>query len=133
MDNPLFKLSENKKQTLFSTLRGFAFFVFLYAYTKIFGTTLCPIKRFFGVSCFGCGMTSGFISVIQLDFCTAWECNVLSIPLFFCVLGYVILLVYDIVWRKDFLNKLEKQLAKKYMYVFYISVLILSIVLNNLN
>lgn len=77
---------------------GSVLFAILAVLTKYFDVSLCPIKNIFGISCFGCGMTRGFISILHFDFKAAFEYNVLSIPLFveivalhcFCVGGYYI-------------------------------------------
>lgn len=94
--------------------------------------SLCPIKNFFGVSCFGCGMTRGFISILNFDFKTAFEYNVLSIPLFFGIAIYVLLSLIDIIFDKNYIYIIETQLAKKYMYLIYTIILIIATVLNNI-
>lgn len=123
--------SKRKRQTLHSLGVGFAFFVLLYILTKVFNVSLCVVKNLFGVSCFGCGLTRGFIAVLRLDFKAAFEYNVLSVLLFLSILIYCGLCVVDIVFDKEYILKIENQLAKKYMYVIYVMALVIAAVLNN--
>ena len=125
------QLSNRKRHTLHSLSVGFVFFVILFFLTKIFSVSLCPIKSILGISCFGCGMTRGFISILNLDFKTAFEYNVLSIPLFVGIALYCIFSLIDFFLDKNYIYIIEKQLAKKYMYLIYIIILIMATVLNN--
>ena len=124
-------LNKRKRHTLHSLSVGFVFFGFLYILTKLFSVSLCPVKHFFNVNCFGCGMTRGFISILELDILSAFKYNVLSIPLFFGTLIYFILALLDIFTSKSFISRLEKFLLKKYMFVIYFIILIISSFLNN--
>lgn len=125
-------LPSRKKQTLHSLGVGFFFFVLLYIFTKIFSVSICPIKNIFGISCFGCGLTRGFIAILHLDFKTAFKYNVMSIPLFIGISSYCILCFLDIIFDKEYILKIENQLSKKYMYVIYVIILISSSILNNI-
>ena len=111
------QLSKIKRHTLHSLSVGFVFFVILVFLTKIFSVSLCPIKSIFGISCFGCGMTRGFISILNFDFKTAFEYNVLSIPLFVAITLYCLFFLIDFFLDKNYVCIIEKQLAKKYMYL----------------
>ncbi len=124
-------INSRKRHTLHSLGVGFVFFVILFILTKIFSVSLCPIKNLLGISCFGCGMTRGFISVLNLDFKTAFEYNVLSIPLFISIALYFICSFIDIIFDKNYIYIVEKQLSKKYMYLVYIIILIIATILNN--
>ncbi len=125
------KLSNKKRHTLHSLGVGFVFFAILFFLTKIFSASLCPIKIIFGISCFGCGMTRGFISILNLDFKAAFEYNVLSIPLFVSITLYFIFSLIDFFCNKNYVDTIEEQLSKKYMYLVYIIILIVATVLNN--
>lgn len=134
MDNPWYKAKNNsnrKRHTLHSLGVGFAFFVILFLLTKFFAIPLCPIKNLFGISCFGCGMTRGFIAILNFDFKTALEYNVLSIPLFVGIALYGLFSLIDFFLDKNYVYTIEKQLAKKYMYIIYVIILILATILNN--
>ena len=135
MDNLWYKtknINSKKRHTLHSLGIGFVFFVILFILTKIFSVSLCPIKNFFGVSCFGCGMTRGFISILNLDFKTAFKYNVLSVPLFISIVLYFICSLIDVIFDKNYIYVIEKQLSKKYMYLVYIIILIAATILNNI-
>ena len=123
-------LSKRKKQSLHSMCAGFAFFAILFTATKIFGQSLCPIKNIFGIRCFGCGLTRGFMSILKFDFAAACQYNVMSIPLFFAILLYVVLSFADLLFDKNLICRIEKQLCKKYMYIIYMLILIVAFVYN---
>ncbi len=126
------KISKKKRHTLHSLGVGFVFFVLLYIITKIFSISLCPVKNIFGFSCFGCGLTRGFISILELDFKMAVEYNVLSIPIFAGICLYFMCGVIDIIFNKNYIKKIEKQLVKKYMYIIYVVILTVSYIYNHI-
>ena len=76
-------------------------------------------------------MTRGFISILSLDFKTAYKYNVLSIPLFVSIALYFIFSLIDIIFDKNYIYVIEKHLSKKYMYLVYIIILIIATILNN--
>lgn len=121
---------KSKKYSLRSLSVGIIFFSVLYILTKIFNTTLCPINLIFGKKCLGCGITRGFIAILELDFESAAQYNVLSFPLFIGIVVYIIFVIIDIAFGKDYVLKIEKQLIKKYMFIVYAVVLSIAIFLN---
>lgn len=124
------KIPQRKKQALRSVCAGFAFWGVLW----IFSTKnwdVCPIRTWFGIACPGCGMTSGFLAILRGEIITAFQCNILSVPLFIGVTLYCVFSVTDIVLKKDYIFEIEKQLSKKYMFLIYIPILVLVTVLNN--
>ncbi len=124
-------INKRKRHALHSLGVGFVFFVILYILTKIFSVSLCPIKTYLGFSCLGCGMTRGFISILNLEFAKAIKYNVLSIPLFFGIVIYFILCIIDILLNKNFIFNFEKFLSKKYMFIVYILIIIVAYIFNN--
>ena len=76
-------------------------------------------------------MTRAFISILNFDFKAAFKHNVLSIPLFVGIALYSIFFLIDFLFDKNNVHIIEKQLAKKYMYLIYIIILIMATVLNN--
>lgn len=48
------------------------------------GDSLCLFTRFFGVHCYGCGITRAIFAMLHLDFHLAWEyhrCVVVVVPI----------------------------------------------------
>ncbi len=128
--NITYRLKQHKYR-IFSMLESIALFIALYFLTKIFNASLCPIYHIFGKKCFGCGMTRAFISILQLDFISAVNYNLLSIRLFIGIVTYCLFLLTDIIFDKKLIVIIEKILSKRYMYIIYFSVLILSAVISN--
>ncbi len=123
---------DNRKiQTLYSLGVGFVFFIFVFILTKIFNVSLCPVKNFLGISCLGCGMTRGFISILNLDFLSALRYNVLSVPLFLGIVLYIVFSLIDFFCDKNYIYIIESQMSKKYMYLIYTAILIIAAILNN--
>ena len=127
------KISHKKKQTLFSVLTGFAFFAVLFLINKVSNIIICPVKYFLGFSCPGCGLTRSFISILNLDFVSAFHYNILSIPLFISIGIYCIFAFADITFNSNLITKFEQLISKKLLYVFYIVIIILSTIFNNVN
>ncbi len=126
------KEDSRKRHTLHSLGVGFVFFIILFLLTKFFEIPLCLFKHVFGFSCFGCGMTRGFVAILYLDFKSAYEYNILSIPLFLGILIYSCCAIIDIVFRKNYILNIETIFSKKYMYIVYLLILIISTFLNNI-
>ena len=57
--------------------------------------------------------------MLSLDFVAATEYNLLSVPLFFGIAVYAVLLIVDILFGSDYNKKMETLLAKKWMFVVY--------------
>lgn len=134
MDNRWCKIRKNvidKRYSLRCIGVGVIFFAALYVLTKMFNCSLCPVKNFLGISCFGCGLTRAFICILEFDFISAIEYNVLSLPLFFGIVFYVLIFILDILLSKNNIQKIDNFLSKKYMYVVYIVALIISLYYNN--
>ncbi len=108
-----------KRHTLRTIIAGGAFFSICFVATKVFKSSLCPIQYFFGKKCLGCGMTRGFMCILKGDFEMAYKHNILSIPLFFCIMLYTIMALVDIFFNKNYVLSIENQLSKKYMFFLY--------------
>ncbi len=124
-------IKKEKRQRVLSLTVGFVFFALLYIITKTFQISICPIKNIFGISCFGCGLTRGFVSILELKFLDALKYNVLSIPLFICILIYAVLCGVDIVFDKNCVKILERYLSRWYMYIVYTVIVIISYIVNS--
>ncbi len=135
MDNRWYKIKnklKEKRYSLYCFGTWSIFFTVLYILTKIFNSSLCPIKNLFGISCFGCGMTRAFICVLELDLISAFQYNALAIPLFFAIFLYIIIFCIDILFNKKIIKKIDTLLSKKFMYVIYVLLLCFGTYLNNL-
>ncbi len=116
-----------KRHTLHSIGVGLAFFCILCIAASIVREPLCPFKRVFGIDCFGCGMTRGFIAILQLDFISAFQYNPLSIPVFVGIIVYAFCSVADSLLDKDYVLKMEILLTKTSMFFIYVIFLAVSV------
>ncbi len=69
---------------------------------------------------------------MKLDFYAAVKYNVLSVPLFLGISVYSILAVIDVVYDKNLIAVVEKQLSKKYMYAVYAVIVVISYTINKI-
>ena len=135
MGNPWYKYknaSKRKKQALHSLIAGLVFFAVLYIITRFFQITLCPIQNLFGFPCFGCGLSRGFLAILSLELKKATQYHVLSIPLFIGIIIYALLCFSDIFLDRNDLERISKFFQKKYMFILYLIILLLSVYLNQI-
>ncbi len=78
----------------------------------------------------GCGLTRGFIAVLEGDLSAATAYNALSVPLFVAMVGYGALLAIDILCDTEWLAFARRQMAKPYMYPVYAAIYIGGALLN---
>lgn len=83
----------------------------------------CIFKKIFHIPCPSCGMTRAFISIINLNIKNAISYNILSIPLFLTLIIIFITNILDIIFKKQYLNKIINIIIKHY----YIIILLLLI------
>ena len=88
----------------------------------------CPLLRFTGFACPGCGLTRGFHALLHGDVVTALDFNAL-IPLFVLILGYVVASLLSLAIRGRAILALERNLIFLWILV---GVLIIFGVLRNL-
>lgn len=88
----------------------------------------CLFKSVFSIPCPGCGLTRGFRCLFKGDIIGAFEYNILVIPIFLFLVILVFIFIFDIVKKK---NYLEKYLLffRKY-YVVLIVLVIISFIVN---
>lgn len=79
----------------------------------------CPINRFFGVECPGCGMTRAFLSALQLDFRSAFYQH----PLFGVFAAETVYVIFRLLFPKR-----SETCKKVELIVFGFSFLLLLIV-----
>ena len=77
-------------------------------------------------------MTRAFVAILRGDFFSAVRYNILSVPLFIGIALYCVFSITDILFRRDFVWKIENQLSKKYMFLVYIPLLVIVTILNNM-
>ena len=96
---------------------------------KKFGFYLsCPIHKFFGVYCPGCGITRMLHAIITLDFYKAFRYN----PLLFILFPFFVFLFIDKIVKE---RKNERALYKKIpeiVWVILIIILIIYAILRNI-
>lgn len=122
--------SKRQKQALHSLFVGLAFFGVLLFISSVFQITLCPLQRFFGIPCFGCGLTRGMIAILHFDFIGAIRYHVLSIPIFIGGVIYAVICITDILFNRNDLRRISELGRRKYMFVIYLIFLVVSVFVN---
>lgn len=105
-------------------------FCYLTVYNKI--NLDCILKKYTSIRCPGCGLTRGFRCILKLDFINAFKYNILSIPIFICILISFIILIYDIVNNSTKCIELFNRMTSKH-YKLIILILIITMIINNIN
>lgn len=75
----------------------------------------CPIKYFFHIPCPGCGITRAYLSVLSLDFKSAFQYH----PLFFTVVPTILYISHRSVLRIKLSYKIEKIYFGVLMCMFF--------------
>lgn len=93
---------------------------------------VCVFKKYLNINCPGCGLTRAFRSILSFDLITATKYNVLSIPLFICMIIFIFSIIKDIVLGKEttivFLNNIFKR-----HYVILLIIIFITMIINNIN
>ena len=93
---------------------------------------VCVFKKYLNINCPGCGLTRAFKSILSFDLITATKYNVLSIPLFICMIIFIFSIIKDIVLNKEttivFLNNIFKR-----HYVILLIIIFITKIINNIN
>lgn len=93
---------------------------------------VCVFKKYLNINCPGCGLTRAFKSILSFDFITATKYNVLSIPLFICMIIFIFSIIKDIVLNKEttivFLNNIFKRHC-----VILLIIIFITMIINNIN
>ena len=133
MVNPWHKYQNattRKKTALHSLLAGLAFFGIICFISQNSSLVLCPLRRIWGISCFGCGMSRGFLAILRLDFSAAFEAHVLSVPLFLGILIYAFFCIADILFDWNVIEKVETRLGGVKTVLIGFCICVLGSVLN---
>lgn len=93
---------------------------------------VCVFKKYLNINCPGCGLTRAFKSILSFDLITATKYNVLSIPLFICMIIFIFSIIKDVVLNKEttivFLNNIFKR-----RYVILLIIIFITMIINNIN
>lgn len=93
---------------------------------------VCVFKKYLNINCPGCGLTRAFKSILSFDFITATKYNVLSIPLFICMIIFIFSIIKDIALNKEttivFLNNIFKRHC-----VILLIIIFITMIINNIN
>lgn len=92
--------------------------VLIYIIMQFLGIT-CPIKFLTGISCAGCGMTRAFISLLKLDFSSAFYFH----PLFFMPFVAIIIFLFRKYLPKWFLKISFIIILSSFIIVYFIRML----------
>ena len=117
------------KNRLIKIFIGFFEAVLLYV---IFNYSIgCFFRNNFSIRCPGCGLTRALVSIINLNFISAFKYNIMSIPLFIIVFLLNVLLLYDIIFNKNKSQYFIVKLSRYYIFIFIL--MIVTTVINNVN
>lgn len=93
---------------------------------------VCVFKKYLNINCPGCGLTRAFKSILSFDLITATKYNVLSIPLFICMIIFIFSIIKDVVLNKEttivFLNNIFKRHC-----VILLIIIFITMIINNIN
>ena len=117
---------ENKRLIIFFLL--LSIFLLLILFGLKFN---CPIKSIFNISCPGCGLTRSITSLLQLNILDRLYYNILGIPLFLFFITSYLLIVIDIIKKRNYLQSFLHKLSKYYLVI--IIFLIITFILNNIH
>lgn len=91
----------------------------------------CIFKALFNISCPGCGLTRSFIAIINLDFYSAFNYNILGIPIFIISITVCTSMIIDIMRNDNRTIIYIFNFFNKY-YVVIILLLTISMIINNI-
>lgn len=94
----------------------------------------CLFWQVTGIYCPSCGMTRAFHSMMSLNFIEAFNYNILSIPIFLFIIITIMILLYEIFFKKwKYIPFLLKNISNKYVISIILFFMLLSMLINNLH
>lgn len=91
----------------------------------------CPFKLLFHISCPGCGLTRAFRALIHFDLYTAFNYNILAIPLFIIGIITIVCMIIDTFKNNNkTIIYIFKILKKGYAVILFF--VVLSMFINNI-
>ena len=91
----------------------------------------CIFKNLFGFCCPGCGLTRSFSSIFNLDLYSAFNYNILGIPLFIFGIVTCICLIIDTIKNSNRTINIILLFFRKY-YIFIIILVVVTMIINNI-
>lgn len=93
-------------------------------------TIPCLIDKYWHFKCPSCGLTRAFREIMHLHFLQALKYNIMSILTFILLALMALSLIIDIVFNKDYTEKIIKYLSKYYVIIFIL--IMITLVFNNI-
>src|SRR5574344_2174570 len=122
------KNNETKIINVFILLIGFFTFFIIFVFKL---QIPCFIKKTFKISCPGCGMTRAIEALFKFDLISAFNYNILSIPITLFAIICIFILVYDVIKNTSLFINLINCVFTKFWYMF-ILLIIASMLINNI-
>lgn len=89
----------------------------------------CLFKIITGISCPMCGISRAIKEILEFDFISAFHFNILAIFVFIFLILNVLLLIYDIIFNKNKIERLYNLLGNYYLLL--VIILIFNMIINN--
>ena len=83
----------------------------------------CIFKKIFNIPCPSCGLTRAFKQILQFQILKSFSYNILAIPITITISIILILTIIDIIFNKQYLNKILNILIKKYKLILLLLVI----------
>lgn len=93
---------------------------------------VCVFKKYLNINCPGCGLTRAFKSILSFDLITATKYNVLSIPLFICMIIFIFSIIKDIALNKETIIVFLNNIFKRHCVILLI-IIFITMIINNIN
>lgn len=88
----------------------------------------CIFKSITGIPCPSCGLTRGFRALLKGDIVSAFNYNILTIPIFIFLLILIFLFIIDLILKKDLVTSYLLYFKKHYKLL--IIIIIISFIIN---
>ena len=93
---------------------------------NIFNIRICPFYSLFKMPCPGCGLTRGFIALLELDISKSLSYNILCIPILTVFIIYLLFIIFN-------KEKLLINWLNKYRMLLIIICLLILIIVSIIN